>query len=304
MDVMSHMVRNLDLNVLRAIHVLCEAGSVTKAADILNVTPGAISYLINKARKETGSVLFIRTRTGMAPDTIARELSVRYLSISQEFSHNEDGPVNSRPMVISSYSLVELLLSLAVLNEQSQYPELIFHRQKSNDHERLIKLRNREVDLDIGTRLPVDNSITQLRFYAGNAGVLVRKNHPTITDEVTLNDWKKNKHAVWLRGMHFINDDFSHTHRFNELSNHRNVAFTGSSSLNLVTVCMLSDVLVLVPEIVGRKLASLIPVNWFKPPEEIDMRYECYIHYHRGMSGNENMKKLVTLFDRAFDIDI
>jgi DNA-binding transcriptional LysR family regulator len=300
---MDNMAGNLDLKVLRAIHVLCEAGSVTKAANILNVTPGAISYLINKARKETGSILFIRTQTGMAPDTIARELSARYLSISQELSRSEEGPANHRPMVVSAYTLVELLLSLAVLNEESEYPELIFNRQKSNDHQRLIKLRNREVDLDIGTRLPVDSSITQLRFYAGNAGVLVRKNHPTVTDKVTLEDWRANKHVAWLRGMHFINDDFSDTHKFNELANDRDIAFTSSSSLNLVTVCMLSDVMVLIPEVVGRKLATIMAVNWFKPPEEIDMRYECYLHYHRAMSGNESMKKLVALFDRVFDIE-
>ncbi|HAV1790286.1 TPA: LysR family transcriptional regulator [Enterobacter hormaechei subsp. xiangfangensis] len=296
------MIGNLDIKVLRAVHILCESGSVSKAAEILDVTPGAVTYLINKARKETGSSLFVRSKTGMVPDTVARELSARYLAISNEFSKDETGPVNNRPMVISAYSLAELLLSLSIFKDENLYPELIFRRQDEDANTRIIKLRNREVDLDIGTQLPADRSINQLHFFAGNAGVLVRRGHPTIKDKVTLKDWQDNIHAVWLHGMHFTNDNFELMHKFNELSQDRNIAFRASSSLNLITLCMLSDILVLVPEVVGRKLTAIMPVDWFVPPKELNMRYECYIHYHSAMSGHEVMKKLITLFNTAFDI--
>lgn len=52
------MINDLDLKVLKAIHILCQSGSVSKTAEILEVTPGAVSYLINKARKATGTSLF------------------------------------------------------------------------------------------------------------------------------------------------------------------------------------------------------------------------------------------------------
>lgn len=296
------MIETLDLKVLKAVHVVCEAGSVNKAAEILAVTPGAVTYLINKARKETGSALFLRSKTGMSADPVARELSARYLSIAHEFSKNDTGPISNRPMVISSYSLAELLLSVSVIEDQRKYPEITFCKQEHDDNTRVIKLRNREVDLDIGTRLPADRSIIQLHFFAGHAGILVRDSHPTVKEKVTVEDWQNNNHAVWSHGMHFTNDNFELMHKFNELSKARNISFRTSSSLNLITLCMLSDILILVPEIVGRKLASVLPVNWFEPPEELNMRYECYIHYHRAMSGHEVMKKLVALFHEAFGI--
>ncbi|MDH1612400.1 LysR family transcriptional regulator [Klebsiella aerogenes] len=292
---------NLDLKVLKAVHILCDAGSVSKTAEILNVTPGAVTYLINKARAATGSALFIRGRNGMSPNPLAKELSARYLTVAEELSTPEHLASN-RKMVISSYSLAELLLSLETLESTETFPELVFQRQLYDDNERLLKLRNREVDLDIGTRLPADNSVIQLRFFAGNAGVLARKNHRTIRNSVTLQDWQENRHAIWLRGMHFINDNFEKMHDFEVLSHQKNIAFTASSSLNLINLCILSDVIVMVPEIVGRKLSSVFSVNWFPPPEELDMRYECYIHYHRTMSGNDRMKQLVALFHRAFDL--
>ncbi|MGR7122215.1 LysR family transcriptional regulator [Klebsiella aerogenes] len=297
------MINDLDLKVLKAIHILCQSGSVSKTAEILEVTPGAVSYLINKARKATGTSLFFRSRHGMEPDALAKELSERYVSISEGFSLTHDeSAINSRAMIISAYSLAELLLSLAVIEDENNYPELIFHRQKYDDTERLIKLRNREVDLDIGTRLPVDNSIVQISFFAGNAGVLARKNHPTVKDKVTLQDWQNNQHAIWLRGMHFINDDFDKTQKFYELSSQRNISLTASSSLNLINLCSLSDTLILVPALVGRKLSEIMPVNWFYPPAEIDMRYESFIHYHRSMAGNQSIKNLVKLFFKAFDV--
>jgi len=171
-----------------------------------------------------------------------------------------------------------------------------------DDNERLIKLRNKEIDLDIGTRLPVDSAIQQLRFFCGRAGVLVSKNHSTIRDRVTLDDWKNNRHAVWQRGAFLINEDFERLHQFDELANERTIAFTSSTSLNLVNLCILTDTLVLMPEVVGRKLAAIMPVNWLPAPNEFDMQFVCFIHYHRSMSGNETMKNIISVFNHAFDV--
>ncbi|KLF28701.1 hypothetical protein YA29_16540 [Klebsiella aerogenes] len=295
------MINDLDLKVLKVVHTLCLSGSVSKTADILDVTPGAVSYLLNKARKATGTSLFFRTKNGMEPDTLARELSETYRRITEDLSlKDENSAINNRPVSISAYSLAELLISLAMNEDDLDYPEIIFNRQEYDDGQRLIKLRNREIDLDIGTRLPSDSSIIQISFFAGNAGVLVRNEHPTIKERVTLKDWNENKHAIWLRGMHFINDDFEKTKAFNHFSHERNVAFTSSSSLNLINLCVFSDVIVLVPEIVGKKLSSIMPVKWFVPPEELDMRYECYIHFHHTMASNDTMKKIIELFHKAF----
>ena len=295
----------LDLKTLKAIHIVHMTGSVSRAAEVLDVSPGGVSYLINKARAATGAALFVRTREGMQADSLAQELSARYQIISNELSSsNEEGVLGKKTLIISSYSLAELLISLTVLDDVIDYPELVFHRQLYDDNERLVKLRNKEVDLDVGTRLPADKSITQLSFFIGNARVLARKNHSTISDEIKLSDWQNNKHAVWLRGMHFINKDFEKTHLFNELLSQKNVAFTSSSSLNLINLCMLSDTLVLVPELVGNKLGSLIPVRVHLPPAELDMQFECYIHYHRSLSGDVSIKRIIDLLHKSFGAEL
>ncbi|MCT4708869.1 LysR family transcriptional regulator [Enterobacteriaceae bacterium H11S18] len=124
------MIETLELRTLKVVHTLCITGSVTKAARILGITPGGVSYILNKARKVTGTALFVRTGTGMEPDTFARELSSRYQALSIELYGESEGAILAdRPFDISSYSLAELLISLSVINSKTSYPEIIFHRQ-------------------------------------------------------------------------------------------------------------------------------------------------------------------------------
>lgn len=290
----------LDIKVLRAIHVLSTCGSVTRAAEILEVTPGAISYLINKARKTTGSALFFRTRSGMEPNNLAKELSQRYQNISHELAASDDeNTLFSRRMVVSTYSLLELILSHAMLSSTSPAPQLHFQPHRDNDNERLIKLRNKEVDIDIGTRLPVDRSIVQIKFLLSNSGVLLNKQHPSITDSITLEQWQNSRHAIWTRGMHFYSDSIEHSNRFDELFRQQSLSLIASSSLSVATLCAFSDLVILMPEIIGRKLEIFFPVKWLPAPEELSMHYECFLHYHHSHANNKQMSDLISFFQQS-----
>lgn len=58
------MEYKLDIKMLRTIHTLCACGSVVQTAKILGVSPGAISYTINKARKSPVQPSFIVPEPG------------------------------------------------------------------------------------------------------------------------------------------------------------------------------------------------------------------------------------------------
>lgn len=284
----------LDMKVLRAIHLLCTSGSVTKAAEILQVTPGAVSYLINKARKSTGSALFFRTRSGMKPNTLALELSQRYQSINQDY--NVDGSALSpdgRAIVLSTPSILELLLTTALLKNENEQTRLAFCKPSDTDSERLARLRNKEIDIDIGSRLPVDSSIVQLKLFACDVGILVRKGHTMIKPPFSLDDWHQNRHAIWSRGMHFISDDVEQTQHFRALFEKQDIAFVASSSLNLITLCAFSNLVILVPTAIGKKVLNILPVQLLEAPPELQMRYECYLHYHHSFSSDHYFQQLL-----------
>lgn len=62
---------DLDLNLLRAFDALVEAGSVTGAADRLQLSIPATSRALGRLRKAMGDPIFVRSGRGLAPTPFA-----------------------------------------------------------------------------------------------------------------------------------------------------------------------------------------------------------------------------------------
>ena len=294
------MENKMDIKMLRTIHTLCACGSVIQTAKILGVSPGAISYTINKARKITGSALFYRSRTGMAPNSLAEELSQKYQKIAKDIDvDNVLSAKDKTVFTVSCYSVLELLLSTTLIATTESLPRINFCTSIENDEDRIARIRNKEVDIDIGTRLPVNNSIIQLRFFSSGISAIVRHDHPVIGETFTMSYWTKHQHAIWSRGMHLISDNVGQTNRFNALFQTRNVAFVASSTLNLVMLCAHSDLIILLPTVIAQNLQALLPIKVLDVPPELEMSYECYVHYHHSLSTNPLLGELIQLFQAS-----
>ncbi|QCT18885.1 LysR family transcriptional regulator [Jejubacter calystegiae] len=280
----------IDIKALKAIHILTTCGSVTKTAELLNVSPGTISYILNKARKKTGSALFFRTRNGMAPDNIAKELSQYYQSITNKMKQI---PLENRSLTISTYSLIELLIS-AKLNVSGKLPATMkFSAPDFSEEIRLARLRNKEIDLDIGTRLPNDHSIIQIEFMSCDTCIVASKSHPTIKTNFTMSDWESNQHIIWSRSMGLTCNDFQHANRFNELINKRNVAIISSNALNMIALCAYSNYIMLMPTLIIQYFENRLPIRIFTAPPELKMRFDCYLHYHHSLANNARLSSIL-----------
>ncbi|WP_159867125.1 MULTISPECIES: LysR family transcriptional regulator [unclassified Raoultella] len=288
------MSLELDIKILRAIHTLSTAGSVTKAAEMLQVTPGAVTYLINKARKTTGSALFFRTREGMKPNTLATELSQRYQSMMADYFPEESASsALNRAFIVSTYSLVEFLLALAWGKSAPKEADLSFVSTVGDDTQRLAGLRNKEVDIDIGSRLPVDSAIVQVKLFSSEVGMIARKDHPTINEKFTTKDWHENGHVLWSRGMHFISEDIAQTRDFRNLFDRQNKVWVSSSSLNVTLLCAYTNAISRMPVRIGRKLEAVLPVRIFSLPDDLHMTYECYLHYHQAFANDLTFQRVI-----------
>ncbi|ROS15274.1 DNA-binding transcriptional LysR family regulator [Raoultella sp. BIGb0399] len=288
------MSLELDIKILRAIHTLSTAGSVTKAAEMLQVTPGAVTYLINKARKTTGSALFFRTREGMKPNTLATELSQRYQSMMADYFPEESASsALNRAFIVSTYSLVEFLLALAWGKSAPKEADLSFVSTVGDDTQRLAGLRNKEVDIDIGSRLPVDSAIVQVKLFSSEVGMIARKDHPTINEKFTTKDWHENGHVLWSHGMHFISEDIAQTLDFRNLFDRQNKVWVSSSSLNVTLLCAYTNAISRMPVRIGRKLEAVLPVRIFSLPDDLHMTYECYLHYHQAFANDLTFQRVI-----------
>jgi len=293
-------MHTVDIKVLRAVDLLITCGSVTKAAEILNVTPGAVTYLLNKARKATGSALFFRTKNGMQPDNVAKELSLRYQKFSNEFSEdNRTLSLVDREITISTYALIELLIGME-LDDYNLPGKIHFSPLAMEDDNRLIKLRNREVDIDLGTKLPFDNSIIQSLLFSSKVKIVARKNHPHINGDITSEAWLKANHVLWSRGMHLICDDHEHANNFHELHSARNVSCVSSNSLNMLMMAGYTNNLILMPDLIVKHFEDKLPIVSYDIPIDIEIKYDCYVHYHSSLAKDKITNTILRKVRKAF----
>ncbi|EKS6650438.1 TPA: LysR family transcriptional regulator [Enterobacter hormaechei subsp. hoffmannii] len=288
------MTDSLDMKVLRVIHLLVTCGSVTKTADLLGVSPGAISYLLNKARQSTGSALFLRTREGMIPDNIAKELSQRYVNIAKElFDDKGMVSLNNREVMICTYSLFEFVISDRLCSMEKRPDQIHFTPPEMNDNSRILRLRSKEIDIDIGTRLPSDRSVVQTLLFTSGLKVIMSENNPAAKERFTLDDWLKCNHVRWSRQMDYVCDDYRHANRFYDLMNQRNISVVSSNSLNMALLCAHSDHVMLMPSAVSDLIVGKLPIISLSPPPELEMQFDCYLHYHHSVSNEIKLQNII-----------
>jgi DNA-binding transcriptional LysR family regulator len=68
-------IRNLDLNLLRALSVLLEERNVSRTAERLHVTQPTVSGMLSRLRSIFGDPLFVRTQRGLLPTPRAEALA-------------------------------------------------------------------------------------------------------------------------------------------------------------------------------------------------------------------------------------
>lgn len=282
-------MHNLDMKTLRVLDTLMNCGSVTRSAKYLDVTPGAVSYFLNKARQSTGSALFFRTKNGMQPDNIAKELVEQYQR--NKMAKKRNLPL-VRDLTISTYALIELLIGTSP-GTQNLNHKVNFHPLPVDSDERQQKLRNKEVDIDIGTRLPADSNIIQCRLFSCGVRIVTGQQGYIEKTHFTLDDWTKASHIVWGRGMPLFHDDFEHANRFHEYLSCRRVAYIASNSINMIFMAAYSNHVIMMPEKIVNSLKNKFPIRVFTPPPELDMQYECFVHYHKTRSEDEIIQRML-----------
>lgn len=270
-------MNDISIRQLKIINALITCHSAVKAAQALKISPSAISYSLSQLKKQTGKELFIRTRSGLRPNEHALALQKKYEEISQLNSIKNE-------YVIATYSVIEMLLAEHI--HEGSDALMHFTTMETCQEERLRKLKHREVDMDIGGKLPDDRSIVSKRFVRSETCILAAENHPRIQDVFTLEDWLENEHLSWQRGVGSLKgivDDVD-----DHLMTERKVVWASPNLLTLAWHCSASEYVMMMPKMFIPFLQARFPLKAYTPPTALAMTFECYLHYHRVMEENIN----------------
>lgn len=273
--------------------MLVTTGSVTRTAKNLNVSTGTISYQLKKIRHLTGGHLFTRTANGMLPDAMAMEFSQRYSDyLLTQTSVDQPGPPlwQQYSLRINADVPVEMILAASTHATDNKY---IFEVKTDDPVRRLARLRNDEIQVDIGSGLPTDSDILKIRLFSSKVVGLTGIRYSPLAETLSLDEWYQYRHAIWLPISHYYSKDFEKASLTQRHLQKRDEALASDSIISLAVSCSDNPFLMLVPECYARIITSTFKVQVRTLPDELDMFYDVYMHFCCRLFDNDNMKQLL-----------
>lgn len=147
--------RNLDLAALRALVAIADFGSVTRAAQVLNLTQSAISMQMKRLEESLGQPLLDRVGRGVAVNNAGEQLlshARRMLAINDEaVTLLTDGAHEGEIVLHVPYDIVYPHIPRVLRHFAGLYPRMKVQLVASNTHQALRALAEGQADLVLST---------------------------------------------------------------------------------------------------------------------------------------------------------
>ena len=195
-------IRNLDLNLLRALSVLLEERNVSRTAERLHVTQPTVSGMLSRLRDIFGDPLFVRTQRGLLPTPRAEALAP---ALRQLISDATDlvNPAEFDPKT----STATLTLSVNDYMQSVLVVPLVARIRRLAPNMKL-GIRNLEIsrltsmlvqgNIDLAITIPefAEPSLRTRFLYREEYVAVVRKQHPIRSRQVSLKRFLEYDYAL------------------------------------------------------------------------------------------------------------
>ncbi|OXX37075.1 LysR family transcriptional regulator [Vibrio sp. V09_P4A23P171] len=284
----------IDLNLLVCLSVLLEELNVTRAAHRLCLSQSAVSKSLAKLRQQFNDPLFIRNSHGLKAtpqalylkpklDTLINQLEL--LTQPQQFSPQSS---EYRFHIAAVESVYPLILPHFLPAIFSQGPNLNINTHSWND-QTFKKLQLGELDLGITgkdidindaklTMLP-PNDICEQEIYRDSQMCVVRKDHPALRDNWTLERYLSLRHVqVRCDG----NDRWLLDYRLADIGRERDIAITVPDFNSATSLCTYTDFIFTAPSHFTHLVAKQMDLVVLPLPMEFPpMAYTLFWHRDR-----------------------
>lgn len=264
-------IRNLDLNLLKALDALLTERSVTRAADRLNLTQPAVSGMLARLRDAFDDPLFSRTQHGVIPTMRALQLAapVRQVlaeveTLLQPAAFVPEQATFTVSLAATDYALQAVAVPF-IARMRQRAPGIRIAIRSSEDSHIISRFERGELDLALMTPQSAPPDLHSRRLFDENYVCAMRSTHPDAqTDTLSLDRFCALDHAlVSYTGERFrgVTDD-----ALARQGRRRHVAVSVTSFLVLAEVLRSTDLIAVVPKRLMAKAAGLTLVE---PPIKI-----------------------------------
>ncbi|WP_237217546.1 LysR substrate-binding domain-containing protein [Falsiroseomonas oryziterrae] len=201
---MATNLRSLDLNLLIVFEAVFEAGSITRAAEKLALSPSATSHALGRLRDACGDELFVRVGQGIAPTPVAqrirpevgRALDIlrRALAEAQGF----DPATSTRRFEIAIPHPVGPVWALAIAERvRSTAPGVVLRFDtRTLPVDQVERMRGGELDVTVDWMPSQDARCVQRKLFDDHLLVVARRGHPRAAPGMAMDDLRREGFVV------------------------------------------------------------------------------------------------------------
>jgi DNA-binding transcriptional LysR family regulator len=290
-------IEKFDYNLIRFLVTIIDTSSMANAAEVLNVAPSAVSYAVKKLREHYQDPLFIRALNGVKPTALALNLYEKFKVINKDIADALQLAPEDQSKVRKIFIRADTLTSIWVshkLMSSGFVPSkctLEFKYTAADEDERILRLRNQEVDIDIGLGIAADSNITAQSLFTWQNILICRLNHTTVRESITEEQFLREAHAIYSAPN---NATILHTNT-NDIIQARitNAILRSDSFMPLLLTAAIQDLLIIIPKNYFPMIKSILPMREVQCDFLPQQRTPYVLHMHKRNSHDERLKALI-----------
>lgn len=262
-------LERFDLNLLRVLDALLDAGSVSAAARRLRLSQPATSAALSRLRASLGDPLLVRRGNRMVPTPLAEELQPRLSRILADIrgtlgsAGGFDPARTGRRFRIGAndYATLVLLAPLAARLRRLAPRATVEIRALAEQPDDA--LANRDLDMVVGGSWTLRGLRDPETLFRETFLCVARADHPRLSERVTLEEFVAEDHALIASGNRTRGDvDVA----LDSLGRKRRVALTLPHYLAAPAVIAHTDMVMTMPRRVAEGLGGVHHLRTFAPP--------------------------------------
>ncbi len=264
----------MDLGLIRVFVTIYETKHISHAADRLNLSQPSVTYNLNRLRKQLNDQLFIRGRVGVEPTKIARELYPTF----KKAIYNIESAIAEVQDFNPKTSHKNFRIGLSDIGEICLLPHLVSYLavQAPNIKIEIEEIQSDKVEnwlidgfLDVAVfnrQFTLMPNIETHTLFEERYVCLARKDHPRLTQTLSLTQYLEEKHVAIKSSTGHIQVDKT----LKEMGFYRNIILEVPHFSVLQGVLDQSDLLVTLPSRAAQYYLKIANVKCFELPFKTD----------------------------------
>lgn len=291
----------LDIRLLRLFDAIHATGSITRAADALDLSQPTVSIGLGRLRRHFGDPLFVRTPDGMLATPLADSLigairdALQALRQVSEWRSTFDPCSSSRGFVIAMTDASHITLLPELLSAAFEAAPGIQLEVTRIDDRLPASLQSGDVDLALGLVPSLESGFYQQKLFEQDWICLARQGHPQLTRGLSLRTYQAAAHIGIVYGTgQLLLEKALEVHGID-----RRIVLRLPGFLGLSSILAGSDLIATLPRHIGSTLAKLGGLAIHECPFAIDgffVKQHWHARYHKDPAN----QWLRTLCARVF----